>query len=133
MKGPQTLQQQPAGAACGGRRRMKKAMATVQSGMIEDGISAWYARNMIWSRMLQERGYDMDRRFFDLIERCEECVILANNMARNANFDKDIESYSTARLQDLCTMVSEVRTQLMYEVHSQTSNEPWDREIDISK
>lgn len=75
----------------------------------------------------------MDRRFFDLIERCEECVILANSLARNANFDKDIESYSTARLQDLLTMVGEVRTQLMYEVHSQTSNEPWDREIDISK
>ena len=88
---------------------------------------------MKWSRMLQERGHNMDRRFFDLIEKCEECVILANAMARNANFDKDIESYSTARLQDLCTMVSEVRTQLMYEVHSQTSSEPWDREIDISK
>lgn len=88
---------------------------------------------MKWCRMLQERGYNMDRRFFDLIERCEECVILANSLARNANYDKDIESYSTARLQDLCTMVGEVRTQLMYEVHSQTSNEPWDREIDISK
>lgn len=81
----------------------------------------------------QERRLRMDRRFFDLIERCEECVILANNMARNANFDKDVESYSTARLQNLLTMVGEVRTQLMYEVHSQTSNEPWDREIDISK
>lgn len=88
---------------------------------------------MIWSLMRQERGHNMDKRFFDLIEKCEECVILANAMARNANFDKDIESYSTARLQDLCTMVSEVRTQLMYEVHSQTSKEPWDREIDISK
>ena len=83
--------------------------------------------------MRQERGLIMDRRYFDLIEKCEECVILANAMARNANFDKDIESYSTARLQDLCTMVGEVRTQLMYEVHSQTSKEPWDREIDISK
>lgn len=133
MKGPQTLQQQPAGAACGGRRLMKKAMAFVQSGMRIDGISAWFAQNMIWSRMRQERGHNMDRRFFDLIERCEECVILANSLARNANYDKDIESYSTARLQDLLTMVSEVRTQLMYEVHSQTSNEPWDREIDISK
>lgn len=133
MKGPQTLQQQPAGAACGGRRLMRKAMATVQSGTIIDIINAWYAQNMIWSRMRQERGYNMDRRYFDLIERCEECVILANNMARNANYDKDVESYSTARLQDLLTMVSEVRTQLMYEVHSQTSNEPWDREIDISK
>ena len=88
---------------------------------------------MKWSRILQERRPRMDRRFFDLIERCEECVILAKAMARNANFDKDIESYSTARLQDLCTMVSEVRTQLMYEVHSQTSSEPWGREIDISK
>ncbi len=83
--------------------------------------------------MRQERGPRMDKRFFDLIERCEECVILANNLARNANFDKDIESYSTARLQDLLTMVSGLRTQLMYEVHSQTSNEPWDREIYISK
>jgi hypothetical protein len=88
---------------------------------------------MIWSRMIQERRPRMDRRYFDLIERCEECVILANSLARNANYDKDIESYSTARLQDLCTMVGEVRTQLMYEVHSQTSNEPWNREIDISK
>ena len=88
---------------------------------------------MKWSRTFQKRRYNMDRRFFDLIEKCEECVILANAMARNANYDKDIESYSTARLQDLCTMVSEVRTQLMYEVHSQTSHEPWDREIDISK
>lgn len=75
----------------------------------------------------------MDRRFFDLIERCEECVILANAMARNANYDKDIESYSTARLQDLCTMVSQVQQQLMYEVHSQTSHEPCIQEIDISK
>lgn len=132
MKGPQTLQQQPAGAACGGRRWMKKATATVQSGTRPDGISVWYVQNMIWSRMRQERGYDMDRRFFDLIEKCEECVILANAMARNANYDKDIESYSTARLQDLCTMVSEVRTQLMYEVHSQTSSEPRDREIYIT-
>lgn len=88
---------------------------------------------MRWNLIHQERRLRMDRRFFDLIERCIECVILANSLARNANFDKDIESYSTARLQDLLTMVSEVRTQLMYEVHSQTSNEPWDREIDISK
>lgn len=133
MKGLQTLQQQPAGAACGGRRRTQKAMAIVQFGTSPDGISAWFVQNMIWSRILQERGHTMDRRYFDLIERCEECVILANSLARNANYDKDIESYSTARLQDLCTMVGEVRTQLMYEVHSQTSNEPWDREIDISK
>lgn len=75
----------------------------------------------------------MDRRFFDLIEKCEECVILANAMARNANYDKDIESYSTARLQDLCTMGSQLQQQLLYEVHSQTSHEPWIREIDISK
>ena len=88
---------------------------------------------MIWTLICQERRPRMDRRFFDLIEKCQECVILANAMARNANYDKDIESYSTARLQDLCTMVSEARTQLMYEVHSQTSKEPWDREIDISK
>lgn len=54
-------------------------------------------------------------------------------MARNANYDKDVESYSTARLQDLCTMVSQVQQQLMYEVHSQTSHEPWIKEIDISK
>lgn len=112
---------------------MKKGVATVKSGMSPDGISAWFVTNMKWNRMFQERGHNMDRRFFDLIERCEECVILANSLARNANYDKDIESYSTARLQDLLTMVGEVRTQLMYEVHSQTSNEPWDREIDISK
>ena len=110
-----------------------KAKAIVQSGTRLDGINVWFATNMIWSLMRQERGYNMDKRFFDLIEKCEECVILANAMARNANFDKDIESYSTARLQDLCTMVGEVRTQLMYEVHSQTRSEPGDREIDISK
>lgn len=133
MIGPLTPQKQPAAAAGGGIRRIQKEVATVKSGMIPDGISAWYAQNMKWSRMRQERRHVMDRRYFDLIERCEECVILANAMARNANYDKDIESYSTARLQDLCTIVSEVRTQLMYEVHSQTSNEPWDREIDISK
>lgn len=133
MKGQLTLQQLLAGAACGGYRRTRKAMAIVQSGTNQDGISAWYVKNTIWSRMRQERGLIMDRRYFDLIEKCEECVILANAMARNANFDKDIESYSTSRLQDLCTMVGEVRTQLMYEVHSQTSKEPWDREIDISK
>lgn len=75
----------------------------------------------------------MDRRFFDLIEKCEECAILANAMARNANYSKDAESYSTPRLQDLCTMVSHVQQQLMYEVHSQTSHEPWIQEIDISK
>ena len=75
----------------------------------------------------------MDKRFFDLIEKCEECAILANAMARNANSDKDIESYSTVRLQDLLTIVSQVQQQLLYEVHSQTSHEPWDKEIDISK
>ena len=75
----------------------------------------------------------MDRRFFDLIEKCEECAILANAMASHANLDKDIESYRTARLQDLMTMVSQVQQQLLYEVHSQTSHEPWDKEIDISK
>ena len=108
-------------------------MAIVQCGTIGDGTSAWYVMNMIWSRMLQERGHTMDRRFFDLIEKCQECAILANAMARNANYSKDAESYSTPRLQDLCTMVSQVQQQLMYEVHSQTSNEPWIREIDISK
>ena len=75
----------------------------------------------------------MDRRYFDLIEKCAECVILANAMARNANYSKDAESFSTPRLQDLSTMVSHVQQQLLYEVHSQTSNEPWNREIDISK
>ena len=75
----------------------------------------------------------MDRIYFDLIERCEECLILANSLARNAKYDKDIESYSTARLQVLCTMVGDVRTLLMYEVLSQTINDPWDQEIDISK
>lgn len=75
----------------------------------------------------------MDRRFFDLIEKCQECAILANAMARNANYSKDAESYSTPRLQDLCTMVGQVQQQLMYEVHSQTSHEPWIQEIDISK
>ena len=89
--------------------------------------------NTTWSRMLQERGHTMDRRFYDLIEKCEECAILANAMARNANYSKDAESYSTPRLQDLLTMVGQVQQQLMYEVHSQTSHEPWIQEIDISK
>lgn len=40
---------------------------------------------------------------------------------------------STPRLQDLCTMVSHVQQQLLYEVHSQTSHDPWIQEIDISK
>lgn len=100
-------------------------MAIVQFGMRTAGISAWYVMNMTWSRIRLERGYNMDRRFFDLIEKCEECAILANAMAGNANYSKDAESYSTPRLQDLCTMVSQVQQQLMYEVHSQTSHEPW--------
>lgn len=108
-------------------------MATVQSGTRRDGISAWFAPNMKWSRMRQERGYGMDRRYFDLIEKCEECVILANAMARNANYSKDAESYSTPRLQDLLTMAVQLQQQLMYEVHSQTSHEPRIQEIDISK
>lgn len=108
-------------------------MAIVASGMSLDGISAWYVMNTTWSRIRQERGHTMDRRFYDLIEKCEECAILANAMARNANYSKDAESYSTPRLQDLLTMVGQVQQQLMYEVHSQTSYEPWNQEIDISK
>ena len=88
---------------------------------------------MIWNLIHQERGHTMDRRFYDLIEKCEECAILANAMARNANYSKDAEAYSTPRLQDLLTMVGQVQQQLMYEVHSQTSHEPWIQEIDISK
>ena len=75
----------------------------------------------------------MDRRFFDLIEKCEECAILANAIARNANSSKDSETYITPRLQDLCTMVSKVQQLLLYEVRSQMIYEPWMQKNDISK
>lgn len=75
----------------------------------------------------------MDRRYYDLIEKCEECAILASAIAMNANYSKHAEAFSTPRLQDLLTMVGQVQQQLLYVVHSQTSHEPWVHEIDISK
>lgn len=82
--------------------------------------------------MRQERGYDMDRRFFDLINMCQACTVLANFLARNANNSKDAESYAIPRLDSLLTEMSRCLTLLRYEVHSQTSEEPFDPESNIS-
>ena len=108
-------------------------MDTVQSGMTADGTSVWYARNTKSILLQHERGYGMDNRYFDLIARCEDCVILANALARYANYSKDAESYSTPRLHNLLTMVGNVEQQLMYEVHMQTGNDICIHEIVISK
>ena len=75
----------------------------------------------------------MDRRFFDLIDMCQACSLLANYLVRNANNSKDAESYIIPRLNNLLTECSCFLELLRYEVHSQTSDEPWDPNIDISK
>lgn len=71
----------------------------------------------------------MDRRYADIIEKSLDLAALSLNLLRNAMHDKEIETYTTPRLHDLSVMLGQARQQLLYEVHSQTSKEPWDKEL----
>lgn len=88
---------------------------------------------MKWSRIFQKRRYNMDKRYFDLIDVSEACAVHANILARNANDSNLVEDFTTPQLNRLLTEMSRCLHNLNDVVYSQVDYASRYRDIDIRK
>lgn len=73
----------------------------------------------------------MDRRYFILVRQAQETAGLANDLAKNANFRRDVDDATVHYLDELLEAVNHARMALYHAVSRQMRNDPQEREIRI--
>ena len=73
----------------------------------------------------------MDRKYFVLVRQAMETASLANDLAMNANYRKDVDDVTRPRLDSLLDAVFHARTLLFHAVSSQMKNDPQERDIPL--
>jgi hypothetical protein len=74
----------------------------------------------------------MDRKYFQLIEKCNDVTQLATALCKNANYREDVELRTRPYLVFLHQELERTRMALFDAVNRQMSNDPQERDIDIS-
>lgn len=74
----------------------------------------------------------MDRLYFTLISNAIEVAGLCNDLAKNANYRKDIDEATQPSLHSLYDALYHAKMLLYHAVGRQMANDPQQREIDIS-
>lgn len=71
----------------------------------------------------------MDRLYFKLVEKCADCVGLANALAMNANFREDVDQETCKFLLQYLEAVEHARSVLFLAVSRQMKNDPTERDL----
>lgn len=71
----------------------------------------------------------MDRLYFQLVEKCVDCVILANALAKNANFREDVDQETRKHLLQYYEAVEQARSVLFLACSRQMKNDPTERDL----
>lgn len=74
----------------------------------------------------------MDRRYFQLIEKCNDVTQLATALCKNANYWEDVEQRTRPYLVFLHQELERTRRALFDAVNRQMSHDPQERDIDIT-
>lgn len=71
----------------------------------------------------------MDRLYFKLVEKCADCVSLANALAMNANYREDVDQETRKHLLQYHEAVEHARSVLFLAVGRQMKNDPTERDL----
>lgn len=74
----------------------------------------------------------MDKKYFQLIEKCNDVTQLATALCKNANYREDVELRTRPYLVFLHQELERARKVLFDAVNRQMSTDPQQRDIDIS-
>lgn len=64
----------------------------------------------------------MDRAYFHLLEKTMDCAVMAQHIAKNANYKPSIDSSTTGRLQKLIEASENLRRELQDVLSDQMRN-----------
>ena len=71
----------------------------------------------------------MDRLYFKLVEKCADCVCLANALAMNANYREDVDQETRKFLPQYFEAVEKARSVLFMATSRQMKNDPTERDL----